>query len=174
MIGGSKNQQAGTAPGISVMTSGWSVGICLVLALVATPYCQAQINVSNNRALALGKFVAGTGGTITVDPNGARSRSGGVFLLASSAGAAASFSVSDVNPANANLSYIITLPDNGTVTLNSGAYSMPLNDFSSTPSGSGMLTAGSQILTVGATLSVSPNQPPGNYSGNFSITLNYQ
>lgn len=154
--------------------SGRSVGICLALALLATPWCRAQINVSNTRALAFGKFGAGTGGTITVDPNGARSRSGGLFLLVSSAASAASFNVSDVNPANANMSYIITLPDNGTVTLNSGAYTMPLNDFSSTPSGSGMLTAGSQILTVGASLSVSPNQPPGNYSGNFSITLNYQ
>lgn len=157
-----------------MITSGRRVGACLALALLATPCCQAQINVSNTRALAFGKFVAGTGGTITVDPNGARSRSGSVFLLVSSAASAASFNVSDVNPANANMSYIITLPDNGTVTLNSGAYTMPLNDFSSTPSGSGRLTAGSQILTVGATLSVSPNQPPGNYSGNFSITLNYQ
>lgn len=174
MIGGSTNQQAPTAPGISVMTSGRRVGICLSLALLATPCCQAQINASNTRSLGFGKFVAGTGGAVTVDPNGARSRSGGVFLLGSSAGSAASFSVSDVNPANANLSYIISLPDNGTVTLNSGAYAMPLNNFSSTPSGSGMLSAGSQILTVGATLSVNSNQPPGNYSGNFSITLNYQ
>jgi hypothetical protein len=156
-----------------VIAPGWSIGICLALALLVTP-CQAQINVANNRALAFGKFVAGIGGTITVDPNGARSRSGGVFPLVSSAASAASFNVSDVNPANAGLSYIITLPDNGTVALSSGAYSMPLNDFSSIPAGSGMLTAGSQILTVGATLSVSPNQPPGNYSGNFNITLNYQ
>lgn len=144
------------------------------MALLATPCCRAQINASNTRDLAFGKFVAGTGGAITVDPNGARSGSGGVFVLASSAGSAASFTISDANPANANLSYIITLPDNGTVALSNGASTMALNNFSSTPSGSGMLNAGSQIVTVGATLSVSPNQPPGNYSGNFSITLNYQ
>ena len=148
--------------------------LLLALALLAMPYGYAQINVSNTRPLTFGKFVAGSGGTITVDPAGTRSRSGGVYLLASGPGSSATFNASDSNPANANLSYIITLPDNNSVLLSNGSNTMAANNFVSNPSGTGMLTSGSQVISIGATLTVSPNQPPGNYSGNLSITVNYQ
>lgn len=148
--------------------------LALACALVAMPYSWAQLVISNTQALAFGKFVAGSGGTITVGTNGARSRSGGVLLLSSEGGTAATFNITDTNPENANKIYIITLPDTGTVRLASGSNSIALDNFVSNPSGSSMLTGGTQILAVGATLTVGANQPVGSYSGNFSVIVDYQ
>jgi hypothetical protein len=148
--------------------------LALACTLSAASHSLAQISISNTDGLMFGKFAAGSGGTITVDTNGARTRSGGVVLLSSGAGTAAAFNISDPDVGNLTKTYIITLPDNGTVTLASGSNSMAVNNFVSNPSGSGVMTAGTQTLTVGATLSVGANQPVGNYSGSFSVIVNYQ
>jgi hypothetical protein len=150
--------------------------LALACAFSAASNGWAQIAISNTNALVFGKFAAGSGGSVAIDTNGARTRSGGVVLLSSGAVAAAKFSVSDPDP---NLlitpkTYIITLPANGTVTLASGSNSMAVNDFISNPSGSGTMSGQTQTLAVGATLSVSANQPVGNYSGSFSVTVNYE
>jgi hypothetical protein len=146
-----------------------------LLILSAATGALAQTAITNTRGLSFGKFATSyIAGSVQVDTNGARIRSGGVVLLSSGPGAAASFSVSDTDPANVNKSYIITLPANDTVMLTSGAHNMPINNFVSYPS-SGALNSGSQLLlSVGATLSVGPNQAPGNYSGTFVVTVNYQ
>lgn len=159
---------------------GWEAGVAPVLRgwllaalLSGVSAANAQVALHTTRNLEFGKFVAGAGGTLSVDTNGMRSRSGGVVLLSSSA-ASASFNVSDATPANANKVYLITLPGNGTAALTSGANSMTLSNFVSAPSATGMLTGGSQVVLVGATLSVGANQPPGNYSGTFMVTVEYQ
>lgn len=118
--------------------------------------------------------MAGAGGTVSISTSGARTAGGSVLLAPSSIGAAGKFTVSDADSANIAAAYIITLPSDGTVVLTSGNNSMNVNNFVSTPSGSGILTAGNQIVEVGATLSVGPSQPIGNYSGSFTITVNYQ
>lgn len=130
----------------------------------------AAIAISNTQALGFGKFVAGSGGTVTVSPAGGRSASGGVVLVPSGPGAAAQFIVSG----DANVSYAISLPGNGVVVLTSSANSMAVNNFTSSPSSTGTLGAGgSQTLSVGATLSVGSNQASGSYSGTFDVTVNY-
>jgi len=51
---------------------------------------------------------------------------------------------------------------------------MDADNFTSTPSGTGTLSSGTQNLTVGATLNVAAAQTPGVYtSGNFNVTVNY-
>jgi len=69
--------------------------------------------------------------------------------------------------------YAITLP--ATVTLTSGVNTMTATTFTSTPSATGALTAGTQTLNVGATLNVAAAQAAGTYvSGTpFSVTVNY-
>lgn len=144
----------------------------VALALIASCIAQgAAISLSNTQALAFGAFVAGTGGSVVIAPSGARSASGGVVLVSSNTGAAAQFSVSG----DPNLTYSITLPVNGSVTLSDGAgNSMSLSNFTSSPSGMGQLSgAGTQQLSVGATLTVGNNQPTGAYSGSFAVTVNY-
>jgi hypothetical protein len=52
---------------------------------------------------------------------------------------------------------------------------MTVNAFTSTPSGTGALTAGSQILKVGATLNVGAGQVAGTYTNatGFPVIVNY-
>lgn len=147
------------------------VGV-ITLALVASCIAHAAaISLSNTQALAFGTFVAGSGGSVVIAPSGARSASGGLVLVSSNAGAAAQFSVAG----DPNFTYAITLPSNGTVTLSDGAgNSMNVSNFTSSPSLTGQLSgAGSQQLSVGATLNVGNNQPTGAYSGSFIVTVNY-
>ncbi|HBC79095.1 MAG TPA: hypothetical protein DCZ51_10735, partial [Bacteroidales bacterium] len=69
----------------------------------------------------------------------------------------------------------ITLPAAAT-TITSGANTMTVDTWTSSPSGTGTLSAGgSQALTVGATLNVGASQPAGTYvSGTpFTVTVNY-
>lgn len=129
------------------------------------------ISISNTQALAFGKFAAGSGGSVTVSPSGARSATGGAVLLSSSSGSAAQFTVSG----DANFTYSISLPANGTVSLtNGGGQAISLNNFSSTPDAAGQLSAvGSQTLSIGATLNVGNNQAAGAYSGSFDVMVSY-
>ena len=144
------------------------------LALLAVPAPTAhaqQINLSNTRGLDFGRFVAGGGGTVILHPTGLRSRTGAVVLLNSPAVGQASFNVNRVDDSGTMVN--ISLPPNGSIRLTSGTNSMAVNNFVSTPASTVSIQAPT-TLAVGATLTVAPNQAPGNYSGTFFVTVNYQ
>lgn len=112
----------------------------------------------------------GTAGTVVLGTDNSRTAVG-PSLVPPAAGVAASFTVAG----EANRTFTITLPANGTVSLVSGANSMAANTFvhnaGATPTLSG---AGAAAFTVGATLSVAANQPAGTYtSANFPVTVSY-
>jgi hypothetical protein len=113
----------------------------------------------------------GTGGTVVMTPAGVRSVTGGVTLPAvTGTVAAASFTVNGQGA----YTYAITLPA-GATTLTSGANTMTADTWTSTPIATGALTAGTQTLTVGATLNVAAAQAPGVYVSGipFNVTVNY-
>jgi len=128
-------------------------------------------NVTNTRALSYGRFVANTGGTIILNTAGARSQTGGVVLLASGTFTSAAFSLTESGTGKAVGFTTITLPVSATMT--SGANTMTISNFVSDPTNT-VLGTGKNSVQVGATLTVAPNQAPGNYSGNFVVTVNYQ
>src|SRR5207249_2169946 len=106
-----------------------------------------------------------TAGTVTVSPAGVRSATGGVALGSSTGVSAAAFTVTGDPLAT----YSVSLP--GSATLSSGAASLTLDGFTSTPSGAGNLSLlGRQTLTVGGTLHVGVHQLSGTYTGTFSVT----
>ncbi|MDO9114069.1 MAG: DUF4402 domain-containing protein [Polaromonas sp.] len=152
-----------------------------VLAVVALLSAMACASVSwaqtftANQALVFGTFApSAVAGTVTIPAVGIRSKSGGAYLIAFNTGAAASFSVSG---GGANQPYAITLPGNGVVSLSlvgSPGTTMAVNGFSSSTSSGQLNGIGALIFTVGATLSVGSNQPVGNYTGNFEVTINLQ
>lgn len=146
----------------------------VVLVLLSLHLQSWAQTVTATRTLAFGKFVAQAGGSVTVNPAGARSASGSVLLIGSGPGSSAEFQISDSDPNNAFRSIIIGLPADGTVTLGGASGSMAVNGFTSEPAETGTLSAGALTIRVGATLSVAANQPPGNYSGTFPIIINYQ
>ena len=150
-----------------------------VLALLALPVrdalAQQVVVLSNTRGLDFGRFVAASGGTIVLSPAGLRSRTGGVVLLNSPNAGQAVFNVGkSVNGSN-NRAVIVTLPANGSIRLASGANSMAVGSFARTPAtGTITIPNSGTPLSVGATLTVAPNQAPGTYSGSFPVTVNYQ
>jgi hypothetical protein len=142
----------------------------LLLALPAQPATKVP-NLTPTRDLALGRFVAAGGGTVVVSPAGVRTSSGGVLLLSGGTVASAAFSLTESGTGESLKWTTINLP--ASATLSSGGASMTLTNFTSNPSGSFTGSALTE-LTVGATLNVGPNQPAGNYTGSYPISVNYE
>jgi hypothetical protein len=131
------------------------------------------IAISSTATLNFGQIApSGTAGTVTISTAGVRSSAGGVTLGNQVTVAAATFGVTGA-PNNV---YTIVLPADGVVTLASGGSpAMAVDDFVSDPASPGTLNGGgSDTVRVGATLSVGVNQPNGNYSGTFNVTVAYQ
>jgi hypothetical protein len=129
----------------------------------------ASLTVASN--LALGRFVAASGGTVVVTPAGMRSTTAGVIALPGGTISAAAFNLVETGNGKALKWTTITLP--ASATLGSGTASMTLSAFTSAPAGT-FIGSNLTQLTVGATLNVSPNQPAGTYTGTFSVTVNYE
>ena len=147
-----------------------------VLALLAfsASVALAQPSLINARGLDFGRFVSGSGGTVIVSPAGLRSRTGAVVLLTSPSAGQAIFNASRANVNGTETAVSISLPANGSVWLSGSAGgAMAVNNFVSTPASTGSVQT-AMTLSVGATLSVAPNQAPGTYSGTFSVIVDYQ
>lgn len=155
----------------------WSVAVFALLLLFASavlaqlPSLQQELSLQNTRSLSFGGFVAGSGGSVTLSPGGERSAAGSVVLVPSDNGQSAQFTVEGEPDAT----YFIDLPADSSVVLTGPGADMTLTDFTSEPSGAGgqLNSAGSQTLSVGATLHVQDGQTAGSYSGSFSVTVDY-
>lgn len=161
-----------------------SIGICLSgLLMVSSAFAQASatanasativtpISISKTADLDFGNVATnGTVGTVVLTPAGTRTFTGGVTLPATTGTVtAASFTVSG----SGSYTYAITLP--ASVTITSGSDNMIVNNFTSTPSTTGALVAGQQVITVGATLNLVASQAEGAYTSAtpFTVTVNY-
>ncbi len=133
----------------------------------ATATVMQSIAIAKNSDLVFGAFSPSTGGTVVMSTAGARSGTGAVVLSSSAAGNAAQFTVTGTSAAT----YAITLPASFNIT--SGANTMGVGSFTSNPSGTGVLTGGTQALYVGATLTVGSAQAAGNYTGTFNVSVEY-
>jgi hypothetical protein len=134
------------------------------------------IGISNSVALAYGNLAVNTtAGTVLLPATSGtpiRVASGGVTLPAvTGTVTAAKFTVTG----QVSSAYTIGLPANGMVTITGPGAPMTVNNFiSSLPSNTGTTgTGGTEDLYVGATLGVAGSQAPGNYTGTFTVTVNY-
>ena len=143
----------------------------LALLCLATAPLHAQM-LSNNSALSFGSFTAAGGGTITVSASGGRSKTGAVLLSNQGTVAGpAQFTLTGTTSAVVTF----TVPADGTVTLSDGSHSMSVDLFSTSPAPTGTIGGGGTLLVgIGATLTVGNGQAPGNYTGSFNLTVNYQ
>lgn len=151
--------------------AGRRLALLVVGLLAAAPLSALTVSAVAN--LSFGSFIAGSGGTVVVGTGGSRSKTGAVLLLSQGGVvAAAQFLVSGT----ADATYSITLPGDNAVALSDGnSHTMALNSFVSSPSATGMLSGGgSQLIAVGATLSVGSGQAGGSYTGSFNVTVEYQ
>jgi hypothetical protein len=146
--------------------------VALAVAAFGSSGAQAQ-SAAVIANLSFGAFVVAGAGQVLVSANGERTATGGVYLMRQGGTASAGRFALAGSP---YASYIISLPANGEVSLSDGqGHTMALASFVSNPSGSGVLLGnGTGEITLGATLQVGFAQARGNYTGTFSITLNYQ
>ena len=151
----------------------WLAFPLLLLPLLAAPARAANKvgNTTTTRDLSYGRFAANTGGTIIMSTAGVRSKTGGVVLMSGGIVTSASYSLTETGSGKSLQFTTITLPT--TATMTSGANSMTLSNFVSNPPNT-VLGTGLRVVLVGATLNVAPNQAPGNYTGTYSVTVNYQ
>jgi Domain of unknown function (DUF4402) len=140
----------------------------------ATATIVTPISITKTVDMNFGNVAVQTaaGGTVVMTALGVRSPTGGV-TLPTTAGTVtpATFTVSG----QGTYTYIITLPSTA-LTITSGSNTMSVTAFTSSPTPTGVLSAGgTQTLTVGATLNVAAAQPAGVYvsATPFSVTVNY-
>jgi hypothetical protein len=128
--------------------------------------------------LDFGTLISGSaGGTVTINPvtNG-RSATGGATLVGNDGGRAVFQGTGGI--------FLITVSGSTSVTLTRAGGGAPAIAASlvraATTSGGGiallgatLLPSGVQTYYIGGTLNVPANQPEGNYSGTFTLTVNY-
>jgi len=137
----------------------------------------APIKITKNVDMKFGNVaVSSTAGTVlmTASATATRTPSGGVTLPTTATGSptAAKFTVTGEGV----YTYAITLPTAAfTLTKATTLETMTVSTFTSTPSATGTLTAGTQDLYVGATLNVGASQVAGLYENTtgFAVTVNY-
>lgn len=139
----------------------------------ATATIVSPIAISKTVDMNFGNVAASAAlGTVILTPAGARSITGGVTLPATAGTVtAASFTVTGTP----GYTYAITLPAVA-LTITSGGPSMTVDTWTSNPTPTGTLVAGTSTLTVGATLHVGANQAAGVYgvpAETFTVTVNY-
>ncbi len=126
------------------------------------------IAISKVSDLSFGKFSTVGAGTILIGTDGVRAKTGSVVLLQGDQGNAASFDVTG----DAGATYAITLPSSAVSVTGPGA-AMSMDSFVSDPSGTGLLTAGAQTISVGATLHVAAAQVDGAYTASLPVSVEY-
>ena len=110
-------------------------------------------------------------GTVQLSPASTRTAGGGVTLpVVTGTVSAAKFTVTGA----AGSTFSISLPA-APITLTSGANTMTVGSFTSNPTPTGTLTAGTQDVYVGATLNVAAGQAAGVYTNatGLVVTVNY-
>jgi hypothetical protein len=151
----------------AVSASGQATANANATATIITP-----IGITNTADLAFGNIAASgtTAGTVTIAPDNTRTAAGGATLPAvTGTYGAATFDVTGEGTST----YAITLPSAPVTLTGSVSGTMTVDNFTSTPSGTSTLTGGTDAIAVGARLNVGAAQAAGDYTGTFSVTVNY-
>jgi hypothetical protein len=131
----------------------------------------APIGITAGQDLMFGDIIKGAG-NVTVTPLDIRSTDNNDLNYGGGQGTiqAANFTVSG----EVGYTYAITLPANDVVKLSLlDATDMSVNNFTSIPSETGTINPESNIVKVGATLTVAATQDSGDYTGTFDVTVAY-
>jgi hypothetical protein len=154
-----------------------SAALSAMLLLAGREACAQQVGtLTTTGNLDFGRFVAGAGGTVIMSPAGGKpTGTGGVIVLNSPSAGAATFSVGKSGSGKPLKTVVFSLPSNTDVRLTSGSNSMAVTNFVSSPAaGVSNSVTTTTAVSVGATLNVGANQPPGTYSGSFTLIANFQ
>ena len=136
--------------------------------------CKAAITAVNLQGINFGSFDGGTGGTITIAPNGSRTSTGSVILLTGIT-SAAQFEVNQTLTGCEIYPLVIKKPNHSTLTEPVGS-TMKMNALTTFPATGVTLIPGTPlIVNVGATITVAAGQAGGTYTtlAPYSITFRH-
>lgn len=139
-----------------------------------------RLSFIQTEELSFGQIFAGnSAGSVTIAPNGSRTRTGGVNLVGSTHHPAIFAGYGQPNQrvqiSLASNSIFLTGPGTRMRAHTFVVGSTPTAVLTTTPQVFRIATpSGGFAFPVGATLDVNANQAPGTYRGTWSITLNYQ
>jgi len=152
-----------------------STGLYSANAFAASVTANASANVITPLAIAestgmdFGDVSVGTGGgTVVLDTTGGRSVTGDAEAVTGGTQTAGVYNVTG----SGTKAYSITFP--ASATISSGGNNMTVDTFTHDAGATPALTGGADTFNVGATLTISPSQAPGAYSGTYTLTVNYQ
>ena len=153
--------------GLTATANAQVTGTATGSATIITPIAITNAGNMNFGSIA----VSATAGTVVLSPASVRSITGGVTLPAvTGTVTAAAFTVTGLGSST----YSIQLPSSYTIS-DGASHTMTVNAFTSTPSGTGTLSSGTQTIQVGATLNVAASQAAGSYTNatGFPVIVNY-
>ena len=135
------------------------------------------IAITKAADLVFGDFARGAGGTLTVATDGTRTASGPILSTAGALPAAAQFDVTG----NADSTYSISISPAAALTDSVSTETMSLSVFNDLTAGgatagtvtSGTLTGGAQSIYLGGELTVGATQSAGTYTGDVTVTVEY-
>jgi hypothetical protein len=133
-------------------------------------YIVKPISITKDVDLVFGNIVpTAAPGTVVIDTDGNRTFTGGAFSFANSTGnpTAAEFTVFGED----NATYSITLSATSFVVKNADEVEMTVENIVTTPTPTGVLNGGTQVIKVGAKLNVAANQAGGLYSSSDALEI---
>lgn len=133
-------------------------------------YIVTPIAITKNVDLVFGNIVpTAASGTVVISTEGERSFTGGALSFANSSGEpkAAEFTVAG----EIDATYSIALTHASFVVKNANDVEMTVNNIITTPTTTGNLNDGTQLIKVGATLNVNANQAPGLYTSTDALEI---
>jgi hypothetical protein len=128
----------------------------------------APLEVTSYGTLNFGKFSRINGGRITISPVGSISTTGDIFLVNSTPSpSVASFDIST----NSGATKMVNVTSSNTVLTGAGSLELSVEFDQSTFS----IDKNNPVtVLMGGTLTVGPEDLPGNYSGTVNVTFDYQ
>ena len=129
----------------------------------------APVSINESEALDFGTILSPTDGEkkVTIAPAGSRSSDDDSILVDSNKGKAAVFNVKGAENQRINIQTI------SPTTLTGAGSPMTVDNFVTDPASELTLSGTSGQIKVGADLTVGENQDKGDYTGSYTITVNY-
>lgn len=136
------------------------------------------IAITKSADLVFGKFAPGAGGTVTVATDGTRSASGPILSSVGSSPTAAKFDVTGDNDATYSIAWSgvteLTHTDLSTIMALAKISDLTAGGATTGEVSTGTLSAsGAQSIYLGGELTVGGTQLAGDYSGNITVTVEY-
>lgn len=162
---------------VSIISLAPSLGLAASATTTSTATVIQPIAIAKSADLVFGDFARGAGGTVTVATDGTRTASGPILSTAGATPTAAKFDVTG----NADSTYSISISPAAALTDSVSTETMSLSVFNDLTAGgatsgtvtSGTLTSGAQSIYLGGELTVGATQAAGTYTGDVTVTVEY-